>query len=72
MGEALFPGVAVALHLGGYLIGDLGTMKLGSTARTDAQISAGDNAGTVTLPLQGDRIVPVRNLGFPGLRRFRE
>lgn len=73
MVEAFCPGVAEDLQDGGgYLIGDLGTTKLGRQAPSDVQISAGDNTGTVTLPLRSAWVVLVRNLGFPGLRHFRE
>lgn len=70
--EVLIPGVAQARHLGGYLIGDLGTRKLDRAACTDDEISTGDHADTVTMPLRGARAVLVRNLRFPGLRRFHE
>lgn len=62
----------MARHLGGYLIGDLGTRKLGREGPSDVQISAGDHSDTVTMPLRRERVVLVRNLRLAGLRRFRE
>lgn len=38
----------------------------------DEEISAGDYPHTVTMPLPSAGVMLGRNLGFPGLRRFRE
>ena len=54
----------------GYLIGDLGPTSHCLPVPAGVQISAGDHAGTVTMPLRSARVVLVRNLCFPGLRRF--
>ncbi len=66
------PGAVEILHLGGYLIGDLGTRLLGQAPSTNVQISAGDHADTVTMPLWEALATLWRNLWFSGLRRFRE
>lgn len=72
LGEVLVPGAAEGLHHGGYLIGDLGTAGLGGAAPSGDQTAAGDEAGTVTMPPTGGWAALALNLGFPGLRRFRE
>lgn len=70
--EIMVPGAVETLHLGGYLIGDLGTRLLGQAPCTNVQISAGDHTDTATMPLWEALAVLWRNLWFSGLRRFRE
>ena len=60
----------MARHFGGYLIGDLGTRKLGRAPCPDVQISAGDHADTVTMLLREHVVVLVRNLTFLGTLAF--
>ena len=68
----MVPWSARGLHHGGYLIGDLGKAGLGTAAPSGDQISAGDEEGTVTMPRTSGLEALELNLGFPGLRRFRE
>jgi hypothetical protein len=68
----MLPEVAGRLHLRGYLIGNLGRGVPGCPPPTDEEISAGDAAGTATMPSPLDLAVMAPNLGFPGLSRFRE
>lgn len=68
----MLPEVAGRLHLGGYLIGNLGRGVPGCPPPTDEEISAGDATGTATMPSPLDLGVMAPNLGFPGLSRFRE
>jgi hypothetical protein len=59
-------------NMGGYLIGDLKRKAPGPTHVANTQISTGHHSDTVTLRVRCVRVMLVRNLGFPGLRRFRE
>jgi hypothetical protein len=72
LSEVLIPRVAKARHLGGYLIGDLGTRTLRPTPCLDVQISTGYHSDPVTMLLRCVRVALGWNLWFPGLRRFRE
>lgn len=63
-------GVPIDLHLGGYLIGDLGTRNPSPQPCPDVQISAGNRSYPVTMPPQRVDTALERNLRFPGLRHF--
>ena len=56
----------------GYLIVALGTNNTYGNLSGDEEISAGDHPHTVTLRATSAGTMLERNLGFPGLRRFRE
>lgn len=66
----MLPKVAERPHLEGVLIGKLGRRVPGRSPPTDDEISAGDAAGTDTMPAPLELAAMMPNLEFSGLRRF--
>ena len=68
----MLPEVAGRLHLRGVFNREPWEGSPRLPTPTDEEISAGDAAGTATMPSPLDLAVMAPNLGFPGLSRFRE